>query len=29
VTFDFEQAQQAFDFIENGEFMGIVVIRLE
>jgi len=28
-TFDFEEAPQAFDFMENGDFMGKVVIRIE
>jgi NADPH:quinone reductase-like Zn-dependent oxidoreductase len=27
-VFDFEEAEQAFEFIENGDFMGKVVIRL-
>jgi NADPH:quinone reductase-like Zn-dependent oxidoreductase len=27
-AFEFEEAGQAFDFIENGDFMGKVVIRL-
>ena len=27
-VFDFDEAEQAFDFIENGDFMGKVVIRL-
>ena len=27
-VFEFEQAAEAFDFIENGDFMGKVVIRL-